>query len=158
MVMEDNCEPRSARQNFLGITSKNCTINARLGNSAPPGFITAQLRSSLDDPSGFVFEGGFVVGTGEVSLGRAWGPYSRVIFHRTKFSSVVSPEGWNAWDFRGHEDKFTYAEVDCTGPGANTSKRVKWEKKLTPSQLQAYSLSSFINKDKWLAKIPTIFL
>lgn len=70
---------------------------------SPPGFITAQARNSENDTSGFVFRGGSVVGSGQVNLGRAYGPYSRVIFYGTDFSSVVSPEGWDAWDFSGHE-------------------------------------------------------
>ncbi|KAJ1375276.1 Pectinesterase, catalytic, partial [Sesbania bispinosa] len=80
----------------------NCAINATQGNSLPSGFVTAQGRNSSNDPNGFVFYGGSIDGNGKVNLGRAWGPYSRVIFHRTTFSSVVTLEGWNAWSFIGH--------------------------------------------------------
>jgi len=81
---------------------QDCTINATLGNS-PPGYVTAQSRQSKDDESGFVFRGGGVIGNGEVHLGRAYGPYSRVIFYETYLSSVVSPKGWDAWDYPGLE-------------------------------------------------------
>ncbi|KAJ1392498.1 Pectinesterase, catalytic [Sesbania bispinosa] len=102
---------------------------------------------------------GSIDGNGKVDLGRAWGPYSRVIFHRTIFSSVVTPKGWNAWSFTGNESNFIYAEVNCTGKGSNTSERPPWVKKeMSPSELNEYSLSSFINKDGWLANIPTMFL
>ncbi|KAJ1392500.1 Pectinesterase, catalytic [Sesbania bispinosa] len=138
---------------------ENCAINATQGNSLPSGFVTAQGRNSSNDPNGFVFYGGSIDGNGKVNLGRAWGPYSRVIFHRTTFSSVVTLEGWNAWSFIGHESNFIYAEVNCTGEGSNTSKRPPWVKKeLSPSELNKYSLSSFINKDNWIANIPTLFL
>jgi len=50
-----------------------------------------------------VFEGGSVTGTGKVNLGRAWRPYARVIFHKTYFDSVVTPQGWEAWTAKGNE-------------------------------------------------------
>ncbi|KAK7264945.1 hypothetical protein RJT34_32559 [Clitoria ternatea] len=135
---------------------ENCTINANGKPELPPGYITAQHRNSSNDPGGFVFKGGSVIGVGKVNLGRAWGPYSRVIFYQTYFSSQILPEGWFAWDFVGHEENLTYAEVDCKGPGADTSKRVRWEKKLKRSDLHQYSLSSFINYDAWLDNLPPI--
>lgn len=71
-------------------------MKATLKESGSPGFVTAQSRDSPNNPSGFVFRGGSVAGNGQVYLGRPWGPYSRVIFWGTYFSSVVTPEGWNA--------------------------------------------------------------
>jgi len=68
-----------------------------------PGFVTAQSRNSPDDPTGFVFEGGLVTGNGKVHLGRAWRPYSRVIFRNTFFSDIITPQGWNAWTAVGNE-------------------------------------------------------
>ncbi|XP_020210402.1 probable pectinesterase 29 [Cajanus cajan] len=135
---------------------ENCLINAIGRNRKLPGFVTAQSRDSSNDPGGFVFEGGSVIGNGEVNLGRAWRAYSRVIFHNTNFSSIVTPQGWNAASYGGQENKFTYAEVDCKGPGADTSKRVPWTKKLSSSQMKEFSLASFINKDSWLDNLPTI--
>ncbi|XP_020237799.1 putative pectinesterase 10 [Cajanus cajan] len=136
---------------------ENCLLNATGRNKDLPGFVTAQGRKFSNSSSGFVFEGGSLVGNGKVNLGRAWKAYSRVIFHKTNFSSVVSPEGWNSFGRTGQEiSKITYAEVDCKGPGADTSKRVPWIKKLSPSQLEEFSLASFINKDSWLDNLPTI--
>ncbi|WVY90904.1 hypothetical protein V8G54_036418 [Vigna mungo] len=135
---------------------ENCIINATLGRS-PPGFVTAQSRESENEESGFVFRGGCVIGNGEVKLGRAYGAYSRVIFYGTYLSSVVSPQGWDAWGYTGQESRFTYGEVECSGEGANASGRVKWEKKLTNSQLEEFSLSSFINQEGWLSYLPVKF-
>ncbi|MED6160985.1 hypothetical protein PIB30_056386 [Stylosanthes scabra] len=131
---------------------ENCVINATGGEL--PGFVTAQSRNKSTDEGGFVFERGHVLGSGKINLGRAWGLYSRVIFHGTYFESIITPQGWNAWDHVGQEDKFTYAEVNCKGPGSNTKDRVKWEKKLNYSDMQKFSLSSFVNKDGWLQNLP----
>jgi len=54
-------------------------------------------------------------------------------------------------------NQLTYAEINCTGPGANNKERVSWMKKsLNNSEVNEYSLSSFINKDGWLTNIPPI--
>ncbi|KAF1896887.1 hypothetical protein Lal_00034588 [Lupinus albus] len=132
---------------------EDCVVNATGWNNFT-GFITAQGRKSEDDPSGFIFKGGSVVGIGHAYLGRAYGPYSRVIFNETYFSSVVALEGWNSWNFKNHESNFTYAEVECKGPGSDRRQRVPWMKNLTNSQLEQFSFSSFINKDNWLSDLP----
>ncbi|QHO59934.1 putative pectinesterase 52 [Arachis hypogaea] len=131
---------------------EDCVINA-----TSPGFITAQGRESDNDPSGFVFKGGSVVGSNPASsfLGRAYGPYSRVIFYGTNLGSVVHPKGWHSWHFATHEDKFTYGEVNCKGAGANLSKRVPWEKKLVATQLNQFSRSSFVDHDNWILQQQT---
>ncbi|KAG4166143.1 hypothetical protein ERO13_A13G112500v2 [Gossypium hirsutum] len=134
-----------------------CEINVTAGafsSQYPYGYITAQGRGSSDDPSGFVFKGGTLFGNVRPYLGRAYGPYSRVIFQETTMNGDVVPQGWDAWKFLGKEENFMYAEVNCKGPGSNTSNRVTWEKKLTPSQLQQFSLSYFIDQDGWISKLP----
>ncbi|XP_014502914.1 putative pectinesterase 10 [Vigna radiata var. radiata] len=135
---------------------QNCYINAMGRFPNLPGFVTAQGRNSADDPSGFVFEGGSIVGNVKVNLGRAWKPYARVIFHNTYFSDIVTPQGWVSWSAAGNESRTTYAEIDCKGPGADTSKRVAWMKKLSSSDLNKFSFASFINSDGWVHNLPTI--
>ncbi|XP_045810127.1 putative pectinesterase 52 [Trifolium pratense] len=87
---------------------ENCVINAVQEKSKSIGFVTAQLREKPNDPNGFVFKGGSIIGIGQVNLGRPWGPYSRVIFWETYFSSVITPEGWNLWHVRGDQKESTY--------------------------------------------------
>ena len=67
------------------------------------GFITAQGRRSAADPSGFVFKGCTITGSGKALLGRAYGPFSRVIFKDAIMGPVVAPEGWDAWNFKSKE-------------------------------------------------------
>ncbi|CAI8586925.1 unnamed protein product [Vicia faba] len=136
---------------------ENCKINATQAESKPVGFVTAQRRDSPNSPNGYVFKGGRIDGNGQVNLGRPWGPYSRVIFWETYFSSVVTPQGWDQWNLTISDvQKTVFAEVNCTGPGANTEKRVGWEKKPSSLNLNEYSLSTFINKDGWLDNLPSI--
>ncbi|CAN1219477.1 Probable pectinesterase 66 [Linum perenne] len=123
-------------------------------------FLLFERRTGSNDPSGFVFYGGQVVGaaTGiQVFLGRAYGPFSRVIFHSTYLNSVIEPLGWNAWRFVGKEGNFEYAEVNCSGPGLDMSKRVPWEKKIPAdsSELNQFSRQAFIDQDGWIDRQPT---
>ncbi|CAN1161640.1 Probable pectinesterase 55 [Linum perenne] len=133
---------------------ENTQINVTSG-----GFITAQYRKGRDDHSGFVFHGGRVDGaTPDVRtfLGRAYGPFSRVIFESTLLSSIVDPLGWNAWDYVGHESNFEYAEISCSGPGSDMSKRVRWEKRIDPGSRTAnqFSRQLFVDQDGWIDRQP----
>ncbi|GMP39949.1 hypothetical protein CsSME_00010594 [Camellia sinensis var. sinensis] len=85
---------------------EECRINVTAGllpSQVSAGYITAQGRQSEEDPGGFVFENGYVFGTGQAYLGRAYRPYSRVIFHGTTLDSVVVSAGWDASKYQGHE-------------------------------------------------------
>lgn len=82
-----------------GVTSKQMVKNEGM----LPGFITAQGRESEQETSGFVFNNCVIEGDGKAFLGRAYRGYSRVVFYGTNMSSVVVPQGWNAWHYTGHE-------------------------------------------------------
>jgi len=59
---------------------------------------------SDSEPTGFVFAGGSVIGsgTGISLLGRGYRPCSRVIFFKTNLGSVVQPVGWDAWSAKNN--------------------------------------------------------
>jgi pectin methylesterase-like acyl-CoA thioesterase len=59
------------------------------------GAVTAHGRISKDENTGFSFVNCTLGGTGRIWLGRAWRPYSSVIFSYTSMTDIVAPEGWN---------------------------------------------------------------
>ncbi|XP_039051701.1 probable pectinesterase 29 [Hibiscus syriacus] len=114
-------------------------------------------RDSTADNSGLVFKHGLIFGTGSAYLGRAYRPYARVLFHNTKMSDVIVPQGWSAWDYVGKENAIVSAEVDYKGPGADKSKRVPWEKNLSTKDLRhLLNLNTFINQGGWIQKQPKL--
>ncbi|KAJ0080623.1 hypothetical protein Patl1_22429 [Pistacia atlantica] len=141
---------------------ERCVVNYTGGLIFPgesvAGYITAQARESSNETTGFIFRRGIVTGSGQAYLGRAYRPYSRVLFFNTWFSPVVTSPGWDAWNFQGQESNLVYGEIGCEGPGSDTSKRVSWEKKFGPrdqqSANQQFSTSLFINQDGWLTNLP----
>lgn len=82
---------------------KDCRIIS-IAASMPPGasfingVITAQGRPNGNENTGFAFVHCTIGGTGHIWLGRAWRPYSRVVFAYTSISDIISPEGWNDWN------------------------------------------------------------
>ncbi|XP_026377580.1 probable pectinesterase 55 [Papaver somniferum] len=134
-----------------------CIIRV-LGNSISAsggvGYITAQSRSSDEDPSGFVFKGGVVEGNGKAWLGRAWGSHSRVIFNGTYFNDIIVPEGWSPWEFENDPVKhFTYTDQNSEGPGNDTSRR-HFNTSLTDQQMQQFTDLSYIDAEGWISNHP----
>lgn len=66
-----------------------------VGSKSVDGSVTAHGRTSKDDNTGYVFVNCTIGGTGRIWLGRAWRPFSRVVFALTTMSNIIAPEGWN---------------------------------------------------------------
>ncbi|KAK4415596.1 putative pectinesterase 53 [Sesamum alatum] len=73
---------------------EECEVHAV---AAVTGAVTAQGRSSMLDDSGFSFVNCKVTGSGALYLGRAWGPFSRVVFAYTYMDNIIIPKGWHDW-------------------------------------------------------------
>ncbi|KAH0995938.1 hypothetical protein GBA52_019802 [Prunus armeniaca] len=134
--------------------SKKCKIISVTDRIGLAGFITAQGRNAANEPTGYVFNDCHVNGTGPIFLGRPYRNYSRVVFASTYMGNIITPEGWSEW-LTGPLNLTTLSEVNCKGPGADMSRRVSWEKKLSNEEV-AYltNTTSFIDKEGWLEKQP----
>ncbi|KAA8533934.1 hypothetical protein F0562_031451 [Nyssa sinensis] len=114
-------------------------------------YITAHARESTADNSAFVFVHCSVTGSGKTAvLGRAWRPYSRVIFAYSQLSDAINPEGWSHNYHPNYASTLFYGEYKNTGPGADLAKRVPFTKKLTDASAKPFLNLGFIEASKWL--------
>ncbi|PIA40035.1 hypothetical protein AQUCO_02500035v1 [Aquilegia coerulea] len=134
---------------------ENCQLNS-MANPVPVGVksingaITAHGRASNDENTGFAFVNCNVGGTGRIWLGRAWRPFSRVVFSYTSMSDIISPEGWNDFNDPTRDQTIFYGEYKCTGGGANVTMRAPYTQMLNDTQASPFLSTSFIDGDQWL--------
>ncbi|KAK1280163.1 putative pectinesterase 63 [Acorus gramineus] len=120
--------------------------------------ITAQARMTPTEHSGFSFVRCSINGTGNATLSRAWKQSSRVVFLYTYMGRLIQPAGWDDKGNKSRDKTVFYGEYKCSGPGANTDKRVRYSRLLTDTQAQPFLSKSFINADLWLSPPPNFIL
>ncbi|WVZ85050.1 hypothetical protein U9M48_032012 [Paspalum notatum var. saurae] len=147
-----------ARACFLG-----CRLLVRRSIDGAHNVITAQGRSDPKDDSGFAFQycsvtaddGANLTGV-ETFLGRPWKPHSHVVFMECFLDSIVNFTGWVEWNCsRGQiPDTVVYLEYGNSGPGADTSRRVKNRdvRVANCSEAASYTPGRFINAGDWMPK------
>ncbi|XVF49094.1 hypothetical protein PTKIN_Ptkin03bG0240900 [Pterospermum kingtungense] len=114
------------------------------------GALTAQGRGSILDDTGFSFVNCKVTGSGALYLGRAWGPFSRVVFAYTYMDNIIIPKGWYNWGDPNREMTVFYGQYKCTGPGASFAGRVSWSRELTDEEAKPFISLSFIDGSEWI--------
>ncbi|KDP33787.1 hypothetical protein JCGZ_07358 [Jatropha curcas] len=114
------------------------------------GALTAQGRSSLLEDTGFSFVNCKVTGSGALYLGRAWGPFSRVVFAYTYMDNIIIPKGWYNWGDPTREMTVFYGQYKCTGPGARFAGRVSWSRELTDEEAKPFISLSYIDGSEWI--------
>lgn len=126
---------------------EGCHVHAIAQNA---GALTAQGRGSLLEDTGFSFVNCKVTGSGALYLGRAWGPFSRVVFAYTYMDNIIVPKGWYNWGDPSREMTVFYGQYKCTGPGASFAGRVSWSRELTDEEAKPFISLSFIDGFEWI--------
>ncbi|XP_054813897.1 probable pectinesterase 8 [Prosopis cineraria] len=138
---------------------ENCQI-VSMANPVPAGqkfingAVTAHGRTTNDENTGFAFVNCSIGGYGRILLGRAWRPYSRVVFAFTTMSDIIAPEGWNDFNDPARDQTIFYGEYNCTGAGANMSLRAPYVRRLNDTVASNFLNTSFIDGDQWLFFTP----
>ncbi|KAK9046648.1 hypothetical protein V6N11_052531 [Hibiscus sabdariffa] len=155
------CRISSYQDTLLDDTGRhyysNCYIEGAVDFIFGDASITAQWRESPTEDTGFTFLGCKITGVKTALLGRAWGPYSRVIFALTYMSNVILPQGWDDWGDSSKQSSVFYREYKCYGDGADTKKRVGWAKELTENEAEVFLAKKMIGGKSWMRSMPTRF-
>ncbi|KAJ1393563.1 Pectinesterase, catalytic [Sesbania bispinosa] len=126
---------------------EGCHVHAIAQNT---GALTAQGRNSLLEDTGFSFVHCKVTGSGALYLGRAWGPFSRVVFAYTYMDNIIIPKGWYNWGDPNREMTVFYGQYKCTGPGSSFAGRVSWSRELTDEEAKPFISLSYIDGSEWI--------
>ncbi|WP_453990606.1 pectinesterase family protein [Bacillus nitroreducens] len=124
-------------------------------HSLRKGYITA-ASTPMENDFGFVFKNCKLTGAKEateVYLGRPWRPYAHTAFINTWMGEHIHPNGWDNWRNEENEHTSRYIECNSTGPGSDSSERVKWANLISEEETSTYTLENIFRKnDKWLPK------
>ena len=119
-------------------------------HSLSDSYITA-ASTPQDQSFGFVFLNSKLTaekGVTEVSLGRPWRDYAKVVFLYSELGEHIIPEGWSNWGNTTRDHTAYYAEYRNTGAGSNTDQRVKWSQQLSKKEAQAYTVENILSGDE----------
>ena len=75
-----------------------------------------------------------------VSLGRPWRPYAKVVYMHSYIGPHIKAEGWSKWNENTNHKSAFYAEYKNYGPGADIKKRIEWSKQLNDEEVKKYKL------------------
>ncbi|XP_009760766.1 pectinesterase-like [Nicotiana sylvestris] len=119
--------------------------------------ITAQGRKHKNETTAIVLQGCTINVTQDlrehepkvrVYLGRPWKNYSRTIAMSSYLDGFIDPQGWTLWN--GKPSDIYFAEYNNRGPGADTNRRVKWERNISDSEASNFTVRNFLHGDEWI--------
>ncbi|KAJ8422062.1 hypothetical protein Cgig2_009800 [Carnegiea gigantea] len=144
------------------VVFQNCRIYARKPMSNQANTITAQGRSDPNENTGIVIHDSIidagpdlkpVQGSVRTFLGRPWQQYSRTVVMKSAIGGLVNPAGWAPWDGDFGIKTLYYGEYMNTGPGADTSHRIKWpgyHPITSLAEAEKFSVQNFLVGDAWI--------
>ena len=83
-------------------------------------------------------------GIDNVSLGRPWKDYARVVYLECELGAHIRPTGWDNWGSKAKEQTAYYAEYKSFGPGAQPENRLPWTHQLTDEEAADYSFEKIM--------------
>jgi pectin methylesterase-like acyl-CoA thioesterase len=137
---------------------QGCDIQGRAPAPGQVDVVTAQSRDDPNQNTGFSIHrcritGAPDIGKTPVYLGRPWRKYARVVVMKSYMDGSVSPAGWLAWSDPSALNTLYYGEYRNSGPGAGTSRRVRWNgvhTSMSTAEAMEFTVAKLISGDSWL--------
>ncbi|KAI5206522.1 pectin lyase-like protein [Aureobasidium subglaciale] len=132
-------------------------LNSTISPNEDGDSITAAKRATNTTAAGFVFDQCSIIpaagssGFKNVSLGRPWNNFARVLYAGCYLDGSVGSAGWTQWSKSSPQtDGVTFAEYHNFGPGSSTCTRASFSQQLSDADAAQFQLASFFPTTSWI--------
>ncbi|KAH7569526.1 hypothetical protein ACOSP7_012973 [Xanthoceras sorbifolium] len=145
------------------VVFQNCKVVARKPMNGQKNMVTAQGRTDKNQNTGTSIQKCDIIASPDLEpvkgsivktyLGRPWKEFSRTVIMQSYVGDHVDPAGWSAWSGDFALKTLYYGEYLNKGPGAGTSKRVKWPGYhviTDPEEAKKFTVAQLIAGGAWL--------
>uniref|UniRef100_A0A803NZT8 Pectinesterase n=1 Tax=Cannabis sativa TaxID=3483 RepID=A0A803NZT8_CANSA len=150
------------------VVLQNCKLIVRKPMKGQKNMVTAQGREDPNQNTGTSIQKCDIIASSDLEpvkaqfpsyLGRPWKMYSRTVVMQSNIGDVIVPAGWFEWAGDFALKTLYYGEYLNTGPGAGTSKRVKWAgyRVMSAAEAQKFTVAQLIQGGVWLKSTGVTF-
>ncbi|KAH6767985.1 methylesterase PCR A [Perilla frutescens var. frutescens] len=151
------------------VVFQKCKLEARKPMKGQKNMVTAQGRTDPNQNTGTSIQDCRITASSELEaakssfptyLGRPWKEYSRTVVMQSYIGDHVDPAGWAEWSGGFALDTLYYGEYMNEGPGAGTSKRVRWKGFhviTSAAEAMEFTVKGLIQGGDWIASTGVAF-
>ncbi|KAK4355276.1 hypothetical protein RND71_024247 [Anisodus tanguticus] len=145
------------------VVFQKCQLVARKPDKNQKNMVTAQGRTDPNQATGTSIQFCDIIASPDLApvtsefktyLGRPWKEYSRTVVMQSYLGDLIDPAGWAEWSGDFALKTLYYGEYMNNGPGAGTSKRVKWPGYhviTDPAVAMLFTVAELIQGGSWLS-------
>ncbi|TYH17286.1 hypothetical protein ES288_A05G180600v1 [Gossypium darwinii] len=151
------------------VVFRNCKLVARKPMNSQSNMVTAQGRLDPNQNTGTSIQNCNILASADLEpvkgsiksyLGRPWKEYSRTVVMQSYIGDHIDPSGWSVWSGDFALKTLYYGEYMNRGPGADTSKRVKWpgfHVITSAKEAKKFTVAELIQGGSWLKSTGVTF-
>ncbi|KAF3447225.1 hypothetical protein FNV43_RR12405 [Rhamnella rubrinervis] len=139
------------------VVFQNCNLYPRLRPQGLSNYVTAQGRTDPNQNTGTSIHNCTIKAAEDFSstrtyLGRPWKESSRTVYMQSFMDKLIDSAGWREWNGFSNRTTLYYAEYNNTGPGSDTTMRVRWPgyHVINATVAANFTVSNFLLGDNWL--------
>lgn len=145
------------------VVFQKCQLVARKPDKNQKNMVTAQGRTDPNQATGTSIQFCDIIASPDLEpvenefktyLGRPWKEYSRTVVMQSFLGGLIDPAGWAEWSGDFALKTLYYGEYMNNGPGAGTSKRVRWPGYhviTDPAEAMPFTVAELIQGGSWLS-------